>query len=342
MAMNLVVSEGEEDYFNGLPDEVVLLILSKLSEAKCLFRCKLVSKRFASFISQLRLRSLSFFVPHIRVPPKYSDLITLRSKLWIFLKTLVYKFLPNLIPIHPCEIEVDAPSFTSINQFLSNFEQIRSVCLVFPFNYEAPFEFKWYAEFTDSKKLDFFVMLSFESIDDMKQEEDDEQTDHQHPEGDDNDFETGHLVHAILYQSVMRSYLDDHILKQQLQNAEITDVKRRGKVRVRRERIGDYWSLEQKKLESVMEWEDEFWAMGMPFYKKVWRVPKLRIGSSRRVMKRAKLVAVRPMHWEADEFEDGLLEAATAFEQEEAELGEAVRQMLMVETTNMTPVFYIG
>ncbi|XP_057500892.1 F-box protein AUF2-like [Actinidia eriantha] len=326
--MNLVVSKGEEDYFNGLPDEVVLLILSKLSEAKCLFMCKLVSKRFASFISQLRLRSLSFFVPHIRVPPKYSDLITLRARLWIFLKTLVYKISPNLIPIHPCEIEVDAPSFTSINQFLSNFEQIRSVCLVFPFNYEAPFEFKWYAEFTDSKKLDFFVMLSFESIDDMKQEEDDEQTDHQHPEGDDNDFATGHLVHAILYQSVMRSYLDDHILKQQLENAEITDVKRRGKVR--------------KKLESVMEWEDEFWAMGMPFYKKVWRVPKLRIGSSRRVMKRAKLVAVRPMHWEADEFEDGLLEAATAFEQEEAELGEAVRQMLMDETTNMTTGFYIG
>ncbi|GFY94293.1 hypothetical protein Acr_09g0007390 [Actinidia rufa] len=76
--------------------------------------------------------------------------------------------------------------------------------------------------------------------------------------------------------------------------------------------------------------------MGMCFFEKVWRVPKLRIWSSRRVMKRAKLVAVRPtMHWEDYDFEeDGLLEAATAFEQEEAEFGEAVRQMLMHKLIN--------
>ena len=91
----------------------------------------------------------------------------------------------------------------------------------------------------------------------MKQEEDDEQTYHHHPEDNNTEFVMGHLLHAIWYQSVMRYYLDNQNLKQQLESEEITDSKKGVKVRVRRERIGDFWSSENRNPEYWIEREDK-------------------------------------------------------------------------------------
>ncbi|GFZ13040.1 hypothetical protein Acr_23g0014250 [Actinidia rufa] len=139
------------------------------------------------------------------------------------------------------------------------------------FDFDAPCQFKWYVEFTGSR-LDF-VMFLCKSIYGMKQEEDDTQTYHHHDD-DDTEFVMGHLLHAIWYQSVMWYYLDDHILKQQLENAEIADSKKHGKVRVRGERIGDFWSLEKRIPEYWIEREDKLRVLGMWFFDKVWRVPR--------------------------------------------------------------------
>uniref|UniRef100_A0A5B7A5B8 Putative F-box family protein n=1 Tax=Davidia involucrata TaxID=16924 RepID=A0A5B7A5B8_DAVIN len=56
-----VAAEGKENYFDRLPDGVVLLIFDKLSNVKWLCRCSMVSDRFASLIPLVQ--NISILIP---------------------------------------------------------------------------------------------------------------------------------------------------------------------------------------------------------------------------------------------------------------------------------------
>ncbi|KAF7150715.1 hypothetical protein RHSIM_Rhsim02G0242400 [Rhododendron simsii] len=57
-----VLKQSQQNNFDHLPDNIVLLILNKLWEAKWICRCLIVSKRFASLISHIN--NVSVKSPH--------------------------------------------------------------------------------------------------------------------------------------------------------------------------------------------------------------------------------------------------------------------------------------
>ncbi|KAK2994994.1 hypothetical protein RJ640_030041 [Escallonia rubra] len=77
----------EEDHINRLPDALLLSIFETLSDAKCLFRCSLVSKRFAPLVFQTRTVSLQIpaWTPYIR-----NEICKLDAPLTNFQKLLVF------------------------------------------------------------------------------------------------------------------------------------------------------------------------------------------------------------------------------------------------------------
>nr|GEU88178.1 hypothetical protein [Tanacetum cinerariifolium] len=122
--------------FDDLPDEIVLQVLSKISDLKTLCICELVSKRF--YRTVLQVEAISF-------------------------TSLTYSL------VHPLDMSLNisnaftlTKSFKSAMLSLKKFTRVKSICIQLSSSYNNPLLFKWTIKF--GNKLDSLLFLSPNSI----------------------------------------------------------------------------------------------------------------------------------------------------------------------------------
>ncbi|KMT14579.1 hypothetical protein BVRB_4g073490 [Beta vulgaris subsp. vulgaris] len=172
------------DYFDLIPDPILLLIINKLFDAKSLCRCLLVSKRFSSLVSEVDSISIKMNnnLPKSKKPIEDSSKSSTGSK--SFLKNPIFKFIFK--PIHLLQQAILSKKMNSLSKnvggldilkwvvnTLKNFQDIQSINLELPcyggeigINKNIPL-LKWEAEF--GKELENCAILGATSIVERKE-----------------------------------------------------------------------------------------------------------------------------------------------------------------------------
>ncbi|KAH9690775.1 F-box protein [Citrus sinensis] len=145
------------DHFDQLPDALILLIFSSVSDVKTLIRCRSVSKRFNSLVSQTE--SLSLRVDRVISPDSDSDSLFV-TFLKVFLKSL-QDLLTNTTskPQTRPQQTQNSPA-----EILSQFLRIKNLQIELPggdLNLDKGVTVKWRAEF--GKSLTSCVIIGFKS-----------------------------------------------------------------------------------------------------------------------------------------------------------------------------------
>ncbi|KAI8526089.1 hypothetical protein RHMOL_Rhmol13G0282000 [Rhododendron molle] len=152
--MSYVDGEEEaENQFERLPDDVVVNIFDKLSDIKCLCRCFMVSKRFASLVPLVQLVSIKTNIFHcLSIYPSESE--------------------------NPQNFTLSPSSRFNLSGllFFAKLTQIRSLNIEIPSDFmdENDSFFKWGTNFP---KLDSITVLYASSISKMMESEQEDETD---------------------------------------------------------------------------------------------------------------------------------------------------------------------
>ncbi|PWA77320.1 F-box domain, Leucine-rich repeat domain, L domain-like protein [Artemisia annua] len=135
--MDIISKPDEYDDFSSfscLPDDVLLHVISNLSDLKTLCLCKLVSKRFHRIV--LQVEAISFTDPLLETPNLEWD--TSAPDAWL-------------------------GSFRSVISSLNEFERVKSLFVQFPSSLaDNGLLFKWKINF--GNKVDSFIFLSPNSV----------------------------------------------------------------------------------------------------------------------------------------------------------------------------------
>lgn len=145
------------DHFDQLPDALILLIFNSVSDVKTLIRCRSVSKRFNSLVTQTE--SLSLRVDRVISPDSDSDSLFV-TFLKVFLKSL-QDLLTNTTskPQTRPQQTQNSPA-----EILSQFLRIKNLQIELPggdLNLDKGVTVKWRAEF--GKSLTSCVIIGFKS-----------------------------------------------------------------------------------------------------------------------------------------------------------------------------------
>ncbi|XP_058199178.1 F-box protein At1g30200-like [Rhododendron vialii] len=177
--MSYVDGEEEaENQFERLPDDVVVNIFDKLSDIKCLCRCFLVSKRFASLIPLVQTVSIKTNIWHcLSISP--SESVNPRG---IGFLGRFSKFLINNLVLKPLRylqtftLSPSSPLNVSGLLFFAKLTQIRSLNIEIHSDFmdENDSFFKWGTNFP---KLDSVTVLYASSISKMMESEQEDVTD---------------------------------------------------------------------------------------------------------------------------------------------------------------------
>lgn len=147
------------DCFDQLPDALILLIFNSVSDVKTLIRCRSVSKRFNSLVTQTE--TLSLRVDRVVSPDSDSD-----SLLVTFLKVCL-KSLQDLLTNTTSKPQTRAQHQQTQNspaEILSQFQRIKNLQMELPggdLNLDKGVTVKWRAEF--GKSLTSCVIIGFKS-----------------------------------------------------------------------------------------------------------------------------------------------------------------------------------
>lgn len=328
-ADQVISPQDGQDYFDLLPDPILLLIFNKLLDAKSLCRCLLVSKRFASLIPYID--SVSIRMNHTLKPIKDSRTGSKSN----FFKGFVSKFVAKPIQFLHRIMGKKLSSSSSkdggvdvvqwIGTALKNFNEIQTLKLELPcyggeigVNRTIPL-LKWEAGF--GKELERCVILGATSIVQMKEKlkAGDEAHGSDQNGQDDPLFTDEELKLRIIWiiSCLIASSARHNLLKKvvnscpKLTNAVISDAGRQGKlcmdegqIRELRDSMNiteDNASKSESESESGSETPSSQAStsgsqMGYVgnLVMKLWYVKELELQSSGQVMKGATMVVIRP------------------------------------------------
>ncbi|KAK9735956.1 hypothetical protein RND81_04G240900 [Saponaria officinalis] len=178
-----VAEKSEEiDYFDQLPDPIIVMIFDKVYDARSLCRCLAVSKRFNSLVSEVGSVCISMNCSNSKKP--IDDLSKSRSGSKNFFKNFVCKFLTkplNFLQQNNKKLFNSSSSnnfgsgidiFKWVNEILKNFNDVESVFLELPchggeigVNKNTPL-LKWEASF--GEVMDGCVILGANSVSQSK------------------------------------------------------------------------------------------------------------------------------------------------------------------------------
>ncbi|KAF2311799.1 hypothetical protein GH714_026788 [Hevea brasiliensis] len=328
-------SVEEEDFFDRLPDQLLLLIFNKLQDAKSLARCLLVSHRFASLVFQTDTVFLSIS------PRKHNSKSSHRLPVNI-LKILFLKFIAKPLQFFHHKIAPNKSparnsgnlSYYSPNEVLKHFKDVKSLHIEVPSHGgKVGLEgigslLKWKAEFDiELKNCVVLGATSFqESIDHFQNQREDivEQvlTD------DELKLRVVWTISCLIDASA-RHWLLKEVLAEhhRLENVTISDINKQGKLCVGKDQITDM----RNALKSLATKESSTERSRVPdLSMKLWYVPVLELPETGFSMKGATLVVIRPVDGEIRDLSDdhGDFSGFDGEESENKAFDEAVREMM--------------
>ncbi|MFS7924485.1 putative F-box domain-containing protein [Helianthus anomalus] len=277
--------QPETDHINRLPDELLLLICTKINNAKSLCICNLISKRFSTVVRQTPSLFLTF--PH-RNPNNRDE--NLPKKLFNYLSQSFFR--------KPPPNNFDGALFQSAIDSLKGFQNVRDLRIELPsFQHDESIR-NWHAEF--GRGANVCVILFATSLRDLRHQSptSNHQIQIQNP---DHASLTNHLLQsriassnqcfreATWRQHVLRHVVENH--RRTLETAEICDSEQKGKVVVNN----------KHQVNDLLDPEVKLPASG---YGKLWHVQVLRLPESRCVLYGATVVAIRRTDESEEECED--------------------------------------
>ena len=345
--------EEEEDYFDQLPDALLLVIFNKVLDAKSLVRCLSVSKRFKSLIPQID----AIFLPlPLKIPLRKPTSNTLSAKIF---KNLLNNFIPKSIRYLQSIAVINNKSrpkstqnvlYYSPNEVLKRFNEVKYLHLQLPCaNGEVGLTgndesfFKWKAEF--GANLQSCVIIGANSIQreklPVKNDNLEKQNDNQSSQTVLADQELKLRI-VWMISSLIAASARHYLLKRvvvdfpALSSVVVSDENKQGKLYMGEEQFAELRSNLENDVSS-MALESSLERSIIPdLNMKLWYVPQLELPGSGCVIKGATLVVIRPL----DHSKKGPMDDADLLgggfdgnEEESAILGEAVREMMKMKKT---------
>ncbi|XP_057957043.1 F-box protein AUF2-like [Malania oleifera] len=320
------------DYFDRIPDSLIILIFNSISDIKTLIRCRAVSKRFNSLVPQAETLSL-------RVDCVISAESDDDSFLVIFLRSIM-KSLHDFICHKPDPIRPRSPN--SPAQILRNFHKIRELEIELPagdLKLEKGAVVKWKAEF--GRSLRSCVILGFHDVGTSADDEDGEGDLAAGDGGGGLKIRVVWTISALIAASA-RHYLLKEVVREhrEMERLVLRDRETEGTLVMEKAGLREWREAEAEAEAEVEEEEEE---AGLPGETAAWRnnrttVPAVRMRMRHEPwlalsdgvrMEGATLVVVRPIRnggagGKEAEAEDGEV-ALGAFE---GVFGEAVQALL--------------
>ncbi|KAJ9537505.1 hypothetical protein OSB04_030238 [Centaurea solstitialis] len=280
--------EAEAAHINRLPDELLLLIFTKLNNASSLCVCNLVSKRFSAVVHQTPSIFLAF--PHRQSNDRNENL---PKKLFNYLsKSFFRKPPPN---------KFDGALFQSAVDSLKHFRNVRDIRIELPSFQQDDSIVKWHAEF--GRDLNLCVILFATSLHHNNQTN--TSIHHQNQSQNQNQNPDTLLTNQLLQsriasanqcfreatwrQHVLRHVVENH--RETLDAAEIRDSSKKGQVVMKG----------KEQLRDLLDPDVKLPASG---YGKLWHVQMLRLPESGRVLQGVTVVAIRRSGENEEEHED--------------------------------------
>ncbi|KAI8526081.1 hypothetical protein RHMOL_Rhmol13G0281200 [Rhododendron molle] len=301
------VSEEEQDSsdrLHTLPDEVLHLILSKITDPKTLLISSLISNRIASILSHSLSLSLQFPIP-IPYPstnrnPTSSNPPNTTTRSLLSCLTFPFRFLHQISAPKPPPQPSSEPNsadddlFLRLIKLLRRFNGVRSLRIELPCScrnsdeVEAGFStvFKWKAKF--GLRFEIFSFLSPKSVtkieDDLEEDDDEEEVD--------GDYLIEH-THYEFYGPVNRAISSHRLMllllarHPNLRSVEIVESAKHGGLKLEGEEL--------IRVRNALDSTPEAWGpprFRFPWRLKIWYVPRMEL-SSGFVMKKVTLVVCR-------------------------------------------------
>lgn len=280
------IEEDQETHIYRLPDELLVFLFNKLADAKCLCRCCIVSKHFATIVPQIR--DVSFVIPRRKIS-KISNQQNDSQPEESFPKNALHCFVNNIYtkPVHylrsiflpkpPISVSFDPVAFRAFAKFMKIFKHIRSLHVELPSFYENQSVLKWEAEF--GRELSFCVVLFATAVKRMQMED------------CENDFQpvsltnellrsranlaTQRLADALWRNHILRHVIEDH---KDLKKLIFSDSKKEGTL-----------CLGEKQ---IAELHDSALTLPTSGYVKIWHAPILQLLTYGHVMEGATMIMV--------------------------------------------------
>ncbi|XP_002531125.2 F-box protein At4g18380 [Ricinus communis] len=307
MSRNQMSSPENEDFFDPLPDSLLLLIFNKLCDSRSLAQCLLVSKRFSSLVFQADNVFLSIPTPK----PKSASSHRNRASRNL-LRTLVHKFIAKPLQFFPCVAAPKSPgnsgciSYYSPNEVLKHLKNVKSLHIKVPFQCEkiglecSNSLLKWQAEF--SGELKNCVVLSATSIQECNccinhvEEGGGGGTVGQVLNDDELKLRIVTTISCLIAASarhlLLKQILAEHHM---LENVTISDVNKQGRLCVGKDQIVEMRNA-MKSL-AVSESSSSIERTPVPdLSMKLWYVPVLELPATGYLMKGATLVVIKPVN----------------------------------------------
>ncbi|KAH6814320.1 hypothetical protein C2S51_023338 [Perilla frutescens var. frutescens] len=337
--------DSSDDFFDRLPDDVVLSIFGKLQDAKSLCLSMTVCKRFRSIAPQVD----RIFLP---IPQKNSAVKEFDQK--NSLKNLVIRALmkpfyliSQMIKFKPKneENDLDFYSYYVPNEILKNFDEIRALHLRLPCHgnqkqsktaksgKNSTTFLKWRAEF--GRELHSCVILGAKSwAEKLEREEDSTQEPSSRVMADDELKLRIVWTISCLIAASARHYLMQETVKglKMIENVVVSDESDQGRLCMNKEQIEEIRESKGKGDEMV-ENRSRVPALRM----KMWYLDRLEVPGSSKVMEGATLVVIRPAAagggLEEASRSDGdmVADAFGGVEGEEKLIGDAVRKLMVAK-----------
>lgn len=326
------------DFFDRLPDDVVLSIFGKLQDAKSLCLSMSACKRFRSIAPQVDRIFLP--IPQKKSGAKESDQKNSFKNLVLRALMKPFHLIAQMIKLKPKteENDLDFYSYYVPNEMLKNFQGIRRLHLQRNIE-EFPTEngkksttlLKWRAEF--GRQLHSCVILGAKSWAEKG-------------EGGESNGEEASRVMAddelklrilwtisCLIAASARHYLMLETVKglKMIENVVVSDESDQGRLCMNKEQIEEIRQASKGKGDDQMVERSRVPALRM----KMWYLDRLEVPGSTKVMEGATLVVIRPAGGGADEGSRSDADmVADAFGGEEGEgkvIGEAVRKLMVAK-----------
>ncbi|GMH11456.1 hypothetical protein Nepgr_013297 [Nepenthes gracilis] len=336
--------QQEEDYFDLLPDPILLLVFDKVLDAKSLCRCLLVSKRFASLIPQLDSISIKIGTPRKKSDGALRKLRTGSSNNLV--NTLICQFIAKPLQFlqHLAMMKSDSTSENGdlnyvhwMTKYLKNFSEVRFLQLELPSRgseiggKDTPF-LKWTAEF--GKELQRCVILQANSFE--KRENTcnstkiDEEEFHQNQSvllsNDDLKTRIIWIITCVVTASARHSLLKKLVTDcPELRNAVITDSSKQWKLSMKEDQIRELRNEMNSSSCSASQMSQRTCVPDLVM--RLYYVRELELACSGYAMKGATLVAIRSASLAEERDGDSFLKGCLGGREGGELLAEAAREI---------------
>ncbi|XP_057790245.1 F-box protein At1g30200-like [Salvia miltiorrhiza] len=331
-----------DDFFDRLPDDVVLSIFGKLQDAKSLCLSMSACKRFRSIAPQVDRIFLP--IPQKKSAVKEFDQKNSFKNLVIRALMKPFHLISQMVKLKPKteENDLDFYSYYVPNEILKNFQGIRGLHLRLPCHgnqKQSPSKngknsttlLKWRAEF--GRELHSCVILGAKAWAEKDADESKEDASRVMPD-DELKLRIVWTISCLIAASA-RHYLMQETVKglKMIENVVVSDESDQGRLCMNKEQIEEIRQSSKGKGHEMAESRSRVPALRM----KMWYLDQLEVPGSAKVMEGATLVVIRPAGGGGAEDEGSRSDAemvADAFGGEEGEgkvMGEAVRKLMVAK-----------